>query len=109
MEIAKKEENNTTNPVNTPPPFFPLREAEKNPPLMARPLRRGGGGGKGRAIIEKRTFFETFFRVLNVFKASEIAAQDGKHVGGPGGESLACRRISGLEEEEDPWPGGGGS
>ena len=28
---------------------------------MAGPLRGGGVGGKGRAIKEKRTFFETFF------------------------------------------------
>ena len=30
---------------------------------MAGPLKGGGGGGgiKGRAIKEKRTFFETFF------------------------------------------------
>ena len=31
---------------------------------MARPLR----GGKGRAIKEKRTFFETFFFILLPFK-----------------------------------------
>ena len=38
-----------------------LREAAKKiPPLMAGPLR-GGGVGKGRAIKEKRTFFESFF------------------------------------------------
>ena len=35
---------------------------------MARPLRGGGGGGKGRAIKEKRTFFETFFFILLPFK-----------------------------------------
>ena len=33
---------------------------------MARPLR--GGGGKGRAIKEKRTFFETFIFILLPFK-----------------------------------------
>ena len=32
---------------------------KKIPPLMAGPLR--GVGVKGRAIKEKRTFFETFF------------------------------------------------
>ena len=31
-------------------------DAKKGPPLMAWPLR--GGGCKGRAIREKRTFFE---------------------------------------------------
>ena len=38
-----------------------LREAaeKKFPPLMAGPLREGGV--KGRAIKEKRTFFESFF------------------------------------------------
>ena len=36
-------------------------------PLVAGPLR-GGGVGKGRAIKEKRTFFETFFFILLPFK-----------------------------------------
>ena len=38
---------------------FLWKPQKKNPPLMAGPLR--GGGDKGRAIKEKRIFFETFF------------------------------------------------
>ena len=37
--------------------YLTLSEAQKNPPLVSRPLK--GGGGEGRATNETKTFFET--------------------------------------------------
>ena len=40
-----------------------LGKPQKNPPLMARPLK-GGGRGVKAGPLRKRTFFGTFFNLL---------------------------------------------